>query len=609
MPNTLPPAGLVGQKLGNYRLERLLGRGRMGMVYLARDEALLRPIALKLLAWNLPEAQHHDPEAWLLAEARNIARVSHPSVIQVYGVARHGPHAYIAMEYVDGVSAEQVVEERGPLSPSLATEILVQIAGALQAAHECGVIHRDVKPANILIRSDNSAKLGDFGMAIHRKTPADASTELQVGTPLYTAPELWNGEVATPATDLYALGATYHFLLTGHPPFETPDLAALIESHRRLDPPRLQGLSARLPKGCVEIARRCLAKTPGERVSSAQELSWLARGVLREAQSFRPDARPSVARLMRGAASESQPLHDALGLAKAPFGDHEKAPPIAELEPFRSVALELEQLFAEPGSVVLLNGAQGSGGLRLLRELAKPPRQRGPVALLAAERAVKEGSLAQRACRAFGALPSTQVATESALEGLLEHLAQSAGDAKGPALLVVEAAPWLRALGPELEPLALAARATKYFSLVVIASLDDDDSPFGAASVQLPNLSHLEVFEYLRACLQDARKSTSAPLLVTPDAALLVHRCTRGNLMQVNAISSRMLEVAAPHKSRVLTSWHAWVATQSEEIGATEPRPWPTPQVLQILNAERAVAGMNPRVEAARDAAVAGSKK
>ncbi|HEX2672405.1 MAG TPA: protein kinase, partial [Polyangiaceae bacterium] len=140
MASSSSPTNLIGAKLGNFRIERLIGRGRMGMVYLAQDEALLRPIAVKLLAWALPDSQNHDPEAWLLAEARNIARVSHPAVIQVYGVAKHGPYAYIAMEYVDGVSADRVVDERGPFGPVQATEILLHIAGALQAAHECGVI-------------------------------------------------------------------------------------------------------------------------------------------------------------------------------------------------------------------------------------------------------------------------------------------------------------------------------------------------------------------------------------------------------------------------------------------------------------------------------------
>src|SRR5512145_3429257 len=139
---------LVGAKLGNYRLERRLGRGRMGVVYLARDEALLRPTAVKILSWAMPESQGQDPEAWFIAEARNVARVNHPHVVQIYGVARHGNHCYIAMEYVDGATADAWVARNGPFSVERATELLIQTSSALQAAHEAGIVHRDIKPEN-----------------------------------------------------------------------------------------------------------------------------------------------------------------------------------------------------------------------------------------------------------------------------------------------------------------------------------------------------------------------------------------------------------------------------------------------------------------------------
>src|ERR1041384_6334324 len=109
---------LAGAKLGNYRLLRILGRGNMGVVYLATDEALLRPTAVKVLTWSPVE---HDPEAWFLAEARSVARLNHPSVIQIYSVAKHGPYCYIAMEYVDGVSADVMVSREGRFSAERAT--------------------------------------------------------------------------------------------------------------------------------------------------------------------------------------------------------------------------------------------------------------------------------------------------------------------------------------------------------------------------------------------------------------------------------------------------------------------------------------------------------
>ena len=154
---------LAGVKLGNYRLVRMLGRGNMGAVYLATDEALLRPTAVKVLTWSPSE---HDPEAWFLEEARSVAKLNHPSVIQIYSVARHGPHCYIAMEYVEGVSADVMVSRKGAFSAERATEVILQLAAALELAHASGIIHRDVKPGNILIKADGTAKLGDFGMAV-----------------------------------------------------------------------------------------------------------------------------------------------------------------------------------------------------------------------------------------------------------------------------------------------------------------------------------------------------------------------------------------------------------------------------------------------------------
>ncbi len=162
-----PPdlTALAGMKLGNYRLERLVGRGRMGVVYLAKDEALLRATAIKVLSWSATDAKGQDPVQWFLAEARLVARINHPRVVQIYGAARQGDYCYIAMEYVPGRSAEAMVT-RGALPPELATDILVQAASALHAAHRSGVVHRDVKPANLLVGDDGVTKLGDFGMAL-----------------------------------------------------------------------------------------------------------------------------------------------------------------------------------------------------------------------------------------------------------------------------------------------------------------------------------------------------------------------------------------------------------------------------------------------------------
>ncbi len=598
MTSSTDPASLIGSKLGNYRIEKLLGRGRMGMVFLARDEALLRHVAVKVLAWSLADAKNQDPEAWLLSEARNIARVSHPAVIQVHGVAKHGAHAYIAMEYVDGVSAEQVLKEKGPFEPGLATEILLQIAGALQAAHEGGVIHRDVKPANILIRGDGTAKLGDFGMAIHRRGPSAAATgHPQVGTPLYTAPEIWGGAEATPATDLYALGATYHHLLTGHPPFEAEDLPSLIQAHLHQRPPRLAWIASRLPEGCAQLVERCLAKSPAERVASAQALAWMARGALRSLERGRSGARKSSTNRPALRLS-SPPTAELLGLSRAPFSDFPETSDLESFEPFRSVASELRAQLREPGACVYLGGQPGSGRSRLLRGILKRGFWPGPVAWLDVDAASVGRSLDQRACHAFGAAPSTTLSKDSGIEGLLDHLAATNKENKGAALLVVDAAIPMRMHAHTLHALSVASRATGYFSLVAIGGPDLANLLEGAEGITVPPLTSRQMLDYLLGRIARAREPGNPPLLLTLDAALLIQVRSGGNLSRANRIATRLLEAAAAQRAHVLSSLQAWSAADFVD-GSAELRlssdSWPTDDVFAILNAERAALGLEPR--------------
>ncbi|MCM2334504.1 MAG: serine/threonine protein kinase, partial [Anaeromyxobacteraceae bacterium] len=259
---------LVGAKLGNYRLERLIGRGRMGAVYLAIDEALLRPTAIKVLAWAVEEARGQDPVQWFLSEARLVARINDPHVVQIYGAARHGESFYIAMEYVQGESTEALLAASGRLQPEVATDILVQAARALLAAHRSGVVHRDVKPANLLVGPGGITKLGDFGMALGAAGIRTGGAQVRAGTPFYTAPEIWRGGGASAASDIYSLGATYFHLLTGRPPYQGADVAAVERGHLEAAVPDPRALAPGLPTSCAELVRRTLAKAPGARPQS-----------------------------------------------------------------------------------------------------------------------------------------------------------------------------------------------------------------------------------------------------------------------------------------------------------------------------------------------------
>jgi len=588
---------LAGAKLGNYRLLRVLGRGNMGVVYLATDEALLRPTAVKVLTWSPAE---HDPEAWFLAEARSVARLNHPSVIQIYSVARHGPHRYIAMEYVEGVSADVMVSRKGPFSAERATETILQLAAALELAHASGIIHRDVKPGNILIKADGTAKLGDFGMAV--STQRATRNEARAGTPHYFAPEIWRGEPATIATDIYALGATYYYLLTGRPPLDGPTIAGLSVAHQSQEVVAPPELAADVAAACMRVVRRCMAKSSGERFESARAVGWEARGVLRELESPGLIAPAEPRRRSDTTPPPSLREPDAAWQARAfrfePFTDLDPSEPPYRGAPFDGLRRELGARIAASGSTMIIAGAPGSGRTVLARSVLAANPGRG--AYIDVGHSARPGGVIQRIARAFGAIASPASSGSPELEGLLEALA-SASPFSGVPLVVVDGVVAGTRAAADVSVLARAARSTRYyFSLVVVGpgelSTELGGSIPASAVVTVPALTPLQISQYLDAWLRATRQPTAPPLVITVDAALIAGHRANGNLDQLNAFAREMIERGGP----VITSWDAWTASDERHVnGVAEPpaRPpaWPTPEVLQLINHCRLAAGLGER--------------
>jgi len=584
---------LAGVKLGNYRLRSVLGRGNMGVVYLADDEALLRPTAVKVLSWSPTE---HDPEAWFLAEARSVAKLNHPSVVQIYSVAKHGPYCYIAMEYVEGVSAEVMVTRQGPFSAERATEVILQLAAALELAHTSGIIHRDVKPGNILISSDGMAKLGDFGMAT--SAIRVARSPVRAGTPHYFAPEIWRGEPASIATDLYALGATYYYLLTGRPPLEGSTIATLSVAHQRQEVVAPPDLAA----ACVRVIRRCLAKSPAERYESARAVAWEARGVLRELES--PWLAPQAEPVARPRSDSSPPaLTDAgaewreRGFQFEPFAELDPNAPPYRGAPFDGVRRELQARLAIGGAALFVTGATGSGRSTVARSLLAAGRT---TYIDLRHIAARPGSVIQRIARGFGAVASPVAGANAEIEGLLELLAAAKPSDGAPIIIVDNVVAGTRAAA-DVAVLARAARSTRYFSLLVVgppeiaelAGLDPD-----TAAVAVPPLTAPQTGAYIDSWLRATRAPDAPPLIMTVDAALLIAHRAEGNLDRINAFARHMIATGRP----VLTSWDAW--TTSDDTGDPEqraavpvrrPAMWPTPQVLRLINQYRAAAGLAER--------------
>src|SRR6476661_709240 len=207
---------------GRYRLQAPIGRGAMGVVWRARDQLLDRDVAIKevQIADSLTEAERATAFQRTLREAKTAARLNHPAVVTVYDVAEDGGRPWIVMQLVHAQSLDQLLTASGPLSPRRAAEMARQLLSALSVAHAAGVMHRDVKPSNVLLGSDDRAVLTDFGIATFADDPKLTQTGMVMGSPGFTAPERIRGEDASPASDLWSLGATVYAAVEGHGPFE-----------------------------------------------------------------------------------------------------------------------------------------------------------------------------------------------------------------------------------------------------------------------------------------------------------------------------------------------------------------------------------------------------
>ncbi|MCD9032269.1 protein kinase [Luteimonas sp. Y-2-2-4F] len=260
----LAPDALVA---GRFRIVRLLGVGGMGLVYLARDEALSVPVALKVLRPELadrPEAFERFRQELLLAR-----QVSSPRVVRIHDIARHDGRWLISMDYVEGEPLDRLIDREGPLPLEQALRLARQIAQGLAAAHARGVVHRDLKPANALIDREGDAYVNDFGVARSLVDSARSRTGTVAGTPDYLSPEQARGAAADPRSDLYALGLILHEMLTGQLPFAAGTAAESLGRRLVATPPPVDRLRPGLPGWVVRLVDALLHPRPGRRPQSA----------------------------------------------------------------------------------------------------------------------------------------------------------------------------------------------------------------------------------------------------------------------------------------------------------------------------------------------------
>jgi eukaryotic-like serine/threonine-protein kinase len=257
---------------GRYSLERELGRGGMGVVYLAREVRLDRLVAIKLLPPEL--AAHAKLRDRFVREARTAARLSHPYIVPIHAVDEAAEFVFYVMAYVDGETLAQRVTSRGPLSPPDATRILREVAWALAYAHSQGIVHRDIKPANILLeRGTGRAMVTDFGIARLAAASGETAVGELLGTPEYMSPEQASGESVDARSDMYSLGIVGYYAVTGSLPFMAPTAHAVLAKQVTQPAPPVASIARATPRSLAYAIDCCLQKDPGHRIQSGEALA------------------------------------------------------------------------------------------------------------------------------------------------------------------------------------------------------------------------------------------------------------------------------------------------------------------------------------------------
>ena len=265
--------GLVdGQPFGPYRIVRLLGRGGMGEVYEAEHLDTGRLIALKLLRGRIDSFEDRER---FLREGQMAASVSDPHTVYVFGSEEIDGMSAISMQLVPGGTLKDRVTEQGPQPVSEAVSAVLDIISGLDAALAAGILHRDIKPSNCFIDSDGSVKVGDFGLSI--PSTGRSADRTFMGTPQFASPEQLRGDALDVRSDIYAVGATLYYLLTGAPPFEGKDFTVLIDRVKHEPPPMLHKVRSGVPAALGTLIARCLAKDPADRPASYQDLARALR--------------------------------------------------------------------------------------------------------------------------------------------------------------------------------------------------------------------------------------------------------------------------------------------------------------------------------------------
>ncbi len=284
----------MSRKLGNYEVLDEIGRGGMAIVYKARQRSLDRIVAIKELDLKRSASDPRAGDRFEL-EAKAAASLHHPSIITVHDFWERGKKAYIAMEFVDGFELKEVLDATGALDPRLATQIAIQVCGALKYAHERGIIHRDVKPGNIMLSRKGDVKLADFGIVFVSGTTDLTTTGAIIGTPSYMSPEQIRDEEPGPASDVFSLGVVLYEAVTGSRPFSAQNEVALTHAILRKRPIKPRRLNKRISPRLSRVIMKCLRKKSHKRYATMDEME---AALVKTLPRRTPDVAREVARLL-----------------------------------------------------------------------------------------------------------------------------------------------------------------------------------------------------------------------------------------------------------------------------------------------------------------------
>ena len=269
------------ETIGRFEIERILGRGAMGVVYLAKDPVLDREVAVKVIQLHpgLDEKDVSELRSRFEVEARAAARMSHPNLVTIFDAGLQDESLYLAMEYVRGEALDSIIASERILTYKETADILLQLGGGLDFAHDHGIVHRDIKPANILINRRGQPKITDFGVA-REATSNLTTTGTIIGTPAYMSPEQITGHKVSGASDQFSLAVMVYEMLTGRKPFFGAGATTIMYKIVHEDPEQLDEVCKTLPAGINEVVMRALAKEPADRYASCYEFAETVRDVL-----------------------------------------------------------------------------------------------------------------------------------------------------------------------------------------------------------------------------------------------------------------------------------------------------------------------------------------